>query len=199
MAQEPVLIEELQLELSRVSRKMIAQISYDATSCYDRIPPALAMLISCKFGMAQSVTSANTHTLEEAQYRIRTDLGLAPTGYSHSLEHPIYGTGQGSANSPVLWLLISSILYDCYDTQAHSATYCTPDKTHMASIGMVGFVDNNTNQTNKFDQDEFESTWRKVIEYAEQNAQLWTNLLSASEAHWSSRNARIIFFTGVSQ
>ena len=180
MAQEPVLIEELQLELSRVSRKTIAQISYDATSCYDRIPPALAMLISRKFGMAASVTSANARTLEDAQYRIRTDLGLAPTGYSHTPENPIYGTGQGSANSPVFWLLISSVLYDCYDTQAHSATYCTPDRQHMASIGMVGFVDDNNNHTNKFEQDELSVTWREVIEFAAENAQLWTNLLSAS-------------------
>ena len=180
MALEPVLIEELQLELSRVSRKTIAQISYDATSCYDRIPPSLAMLISRKFGMASSVTSANARTLEGAQYRIRTDLGLAPTGYSHTPENPIYGTGQGSANSPVFWLLISSILYDCYDTQAHSATYCTPDRQHMASIGMVGFVDDNNNHTNRFDQDEIATTWREVMAFAVENAQLWTNLLSAS-------------------
>jgi hypothetical protein len=87
-AQEPVLIEELQLELFRVSRKTIAQISYDTTSCYDRIPPALAMLISRKFGMASSVTSVNARTLEGAQCRIRADLGLAPTGYSHTPENP---------------------------------------------------------------------------------------------------------------
>ena len=180
MAQEPVLIEELQLEMSRISRKTIVQISYDATSCYDRIPPALASLVSRKFGMAPSVTLANARTLENAQYRIRTDLGLAPTGYTHSPEHPIFGTGQGSANSPMLWLFISSVLYDCYDTQAHAATYCSPDRQQPTSFGMVGFVDDNTNQANKFGEDELEYTYKEVMAHAMDNAQLWTNLLSSS-------------------
>jgi hypothetical protein len=64
------------------------------------------MLISWKFWMASSVTLANARTLEIAQYRIRTGLGLASTGYTHSPKHPIFGTGQGRANSPVLWLII---------------------------------------------------------------------------------------------
>jgi hypothetical protein len=42
----------------------------------------------------------------------------------------------------------------------------------MASVGMVGFVDDNNNHTNKFDQDEIANTCREVIEYAIQNNQL---------------------------
>ena len=179
-APDPVLLEELQLDLSRVSRKTLVLTNYDATSCYDRIIPSLAMLASRKFGVSRSVTLANARTLETAQYRIRTDLGLAPTGYSHSPDHPIYGTGQGSTNSPMLWLFLGSILYDCYEKDAYPATYCTPDRRHRLAIGMAGFVDDSNSQTNQFETEEREDTWKLILQYAQKNAQLWTNLLYAS-------------------
>jgi hypothetical protein len=55
---DPVMIEELQLEISRASRKTFAQTNYDATLCYDRIVPNLAMLAS-RF---------NRHTKREILY-----------------------------------------------------------------------------------------------------------------------------------
>ena len=45
-AVNPVMIEELQFEISRLSRRMFLQANYDATACYDRILPNLAMLAS---------------------------------------------------------------------------------------------------------------------------------------------------------
>ena len=179
-AQDPVLLEELQLDLTRVSRKTLVLTNCDATSCYDRIIPSLAMLASRKFGVPKSVTLANARTLENAQYRIRTDLGLPPTGYSHTPEHPIYGTGQGSTNSPMLWLFLDSILYDCYDKDAYPATYCTPDRRHRVALGMVGFVNDSNSQTNQFEREERENTWKLILYYAQKNAQLWTTLLHAS-------------------
>jgi hypothetical protein len=113
-ATDPVLIEELQFEISRATRKAFAQTNYDATSCYDRIVPNLATLASRKFGVPTEVTALNASALQQAKYRIRTDIGLSPTGYKHSDTHPIYGTGQGSANSPAIWCFVSSLLFECY-------------------------------------------------------------------------------------
>ena len=180
MASDPVLIEQLQLDMSTVTRKTLVLTNYDATSCYDRIVPNLAMIVSRKFGVPESVTRTNASTLEKAEYRIRTDLGLAPNGYAHSEEFPIYGTGQGSANSPAIWLFLSVALYMCYDELAAAANYCAPDKTKECFLGMLGFVDDNGNQTNDFLVDETSETWRKIFEQAQKNAQLWTDLLSAS-------------------
>ena len=52
------------------------------------------------------------HTLKEAKYYLRTKLGVSEGFISHSEVYPIYGTGQGSGNSPVYWLFISSTLFD---------------------------------------------------------------------------------------
>ena len=90
---DPVIIEELQFELSRLTRRTIAQTNYDATACYDRIIPNLAVLASRRFGVPTAVTASNARTLEGASYHIRTELGVAAEGYRHSEETPIFGTG----------------------------------------------------------------------------------------------------------
>lgn len=80
----------------------------------------------------------------------------------------------------MLWLILDSILYDCYDTENKPAVYCTPDHQNRIAIGMAGFVDDSNGQTNCFEGDEKEDTWKVILQYAQQNAQLWTNLLHAS-------------------
>jgi hypothetical protein len=133
---DPVFIEELQLEISRFTRKTLAQTNYDAASCYDRIIPNLAMVASQTHGVPGSVTESNATTLEQAHYHIRTELGLSEESNIHCTHHPIYGTGQGSGNSPAIWCFLSSILYDCYDKKASNATYSTPAALELVQIGM---------------------------------------------------------------
>jgi hypothetical protein len=68
-AVDPVFIEEMQFEISRASRKILVQTNYDAMSCYDRIIPNLAMLVSRKYGVPKLTTQSNSKTLEQAEYR----------------------------------------------------------------------------------------------------------------------------------
>lgn len=179
-ASDPVLIEELQLDISRVTRKTVVQTNRDATACYDRIIPNLAMVASQKFGVPATVTQACATTLEKAEYKIRTDLGLAQTGYHHSPESPVFVTGQGSSFSPAIWFFISCILYNIYEKMAKTAAYCTPDRSHVFEIGMIGFVDDNNDQTNRFLQDEDSTTLPLVLAQTQHNAQCWNDLLTAS-------------------
>jgi hypothetical protein len=44
---------------------------------------------------------------------------------------------------------------------------------------MIGFVDDTNGQTNDFGKDEQDDYWKKVLQQAQENAQLWTNLLNA--------------------
>ena len=50
-AVDPAMLEELQFEIARLSRRMLIQTNYDAMACYDRIIPNLAMVASQKFGV----------------------------------------------------------------------------------------------------------------------------------------------------
>ena len=177
---DPVMLEELQFEISRASRKMFLQTNYDATACYDRIIPNLAMVASQKFGVHEHVTTTNAKTLQHAAYHIRTEMGLSQTSYSHTENSPIYGTGQGSGNSPMIWCFLSSVLYDCYGSNAHAATYSNPDHTNSISWSMIGFVDDSNGQVNVFSEGDSSETLSKMHVRAQHNAQEWANLLGAT-------------------
>ena len=177
---DPVMIEEMQLEISRLSRRMFIQVNYDATACYDRIIPNLAMLASQKFGVHPMVTKCNATTLQKAKYKVRTELGISEEAYSHCLEDPIYGIGQGAGNSSNHWGFITSAAYDAYDTKATPATYQHPDRTNVTKVSIVGFVDDNNGQANKFDGPQNTEELQWLVEKSQENARLWAGLLEAT-------------------
>jgi hypothetical protein len=179
-AVDPVMIEELQFEISRTSRRMFLQTNYDATACYDRIIPSLAMTVSRRFGVPPLVAQSNAKTLLHARYHVRTELGLSESSYSHSPNMPIYGTGQGSGNSPMIWCFLSSLLYDCYEKQAHHATYCNPDWKNNCRVSMVGFVDDSNGQVNSFYEDDTKANLQHMVHKAKENATIWSQLLQAT-------------------
>ena len=109
-ALDPVFIEELQVEISRLSRRSHIKFANDASSCYDRIIPGMANLMSRKFGMHRKVCFVQGNTLQEIRYKLKTLLGVSDEDYQHCELYPIYGTGQGSGSSPGIWLVISSTL-----------------------------------------------------------------------------------------
>jgi hypothetical protein len=68
-------------------------------------------------------------------------LGLPDEDYPHCHLHPIYGTGQGNTNSPVIWVQISSRLFDAHTTRERGANFVNPDGSYHLKVFMVGFVD----------------------------------------------------------
>jgi hypothetical protein len=167
--------------MSRLTRKTFVQTNYDATACYDRIVPNLAV------------------PLERASCHVRTDLGMSKEKYTHTNENPIFGTGQGSGNSPAIWCFLSSLLYNCYDEEAITATYCFPDKTERIHFGMVGFVDDSNGQTNAFSDKESQTKLtRSTIRYKRMRSTgpIYCGLL---EALWSYQNVLFMWPTGFLQ
>ena len=154
--------------------------NYDVSSCYDRIVPNVGMIVTQKYGVPATVTKATADTLKLAEYKVRTELGIAETGYNHTDECPIYGTGQGSTFSGQTWTFLSCTTIDRSDTKASPATYSNPAGTTKAQIGIAGFVDDCNVHTNKFEADGSSSTVSSLLNQAQKNAQLWTDLLSAS-------------------
>jgi hypothetical protein len=152
-AHNPVFIEELQSEICRVSRKSNVKFDNDATSCYDRILPSFASVVSRKFGISKNVAFVMASTLQECKYKLKTLLGVSEDFYKHCQMFPIYCTGQGSGNSPVIWCIISSVIFDCHASRAHGATFESPDRTHTIIFYMIGFVDDSTGQANAFLRD----------------------------------------------
>ena len=106
---------------------------------------------------------------------------MSDTYYSHSTSQPIYGMGQGSGNSPMMWCFISSLLFDCYETSAFSASYCNPDRSNLIELSMIGFVDDANGQVNSFFDPESPVMLQQTLnKKAASNAATWSKYLNAS-------------------
>ena len=172
-------LEEMEYGFCWLTLHPLIKNDNDAASCYDRILLQMASIMSQKRGMPVQVCKVNGMNLEQAKYHIKTTLGTSVTFLTHTEEHPWHGSGQGAGNSPTLWLFISSTLFDCYEKEAHGATFATPDGSKHVTLFMTGFVDDTNSRTNAF-----LSGQRPLIEdlasKAEHDAQWWSDLLWAS-------------------
>ena len=146
----PTIIEEFQYEITRASKRPLVHFDYNATACYARIILPVASLISRAHRQHRSIILINATYLKSAKYLLKTQLGISSTSYSHSKLFPIYGSRQGSGNSPGLWCTISSVLFDVNEKQACGASFYSPDQTITVKLYMIGFVDDTSGSTNDF-------------------------------------------------
>jgi hypothetical protein len=156
----------------------------DATPCYDRIIIALANLVACRFGLPEEeIARPHGTTLQEMWYYVSTAMGISDNHYTHSMESPVYGTGQGSCASPLVWLQICSILFDCHNQKSYGANYSSPDGTVQFKTSgtvqfktsMTGFVDDTKGQTNNMAA--ILMPLDQLISRMQSDAQLWGDLL----------------------
>ena len=76
-------------------------------------------------------------------------------------------------------MCISSSLFDCYDDNAHGASFLSPDKKHKVIMFMIGFVDDTSSQVKDFITHP-QPPINTLIQKMSTDAQLWNNLLWTS-------------------
>ena len=175
-ALDPVFAEELVNEITRTSRKPVIKNAEDATACYDRIIPGVGNLASRSHGLHRNVALVQGNTLEDVKYHLKTQLGVTDEYYQHCTVSPIYGTGQGSGNSPTVWLVVSSILFRCYSATAFGARFESPDGTVFVDLYRIGFVDDTCCYVNLFRRD-IPPDPEELISLLQHDSQLWSDLL----------------------
>ena len=113
----------------------------DAASCYDRMIPNLVSLINRRYGLHQHITTLHGNILSSTHYKLRTAAGISEQSHTNTSQTPLYGTGQGAGNSPTIWLLLSSLLFDVYEQQSHGAQFQDSIGSFSTRMGISGFVD----------------------------------------------------------
>jgi hypothetical protein len=173
------LCEELRSDVSYTTRRTIISIDNDASSCFDRMLPSLVTLNSQTYGLPRELATLHGATLKAMKYHLRTTMGISTTFYSHTKEYPIFGTGQGSGNSPVVWLLLSATLFDIHTSMAYGAEIQDPSGTHSVRVSISGFVDDTNACVNEW-HPEHDGKLQDVMSKAMHDAQLWNDLLYVS-------------------
>jgi hypothetical protein len=126
--------------------------------------------------MHPNITKMHASTLQHARFKLKTSLGVSESAYSHSEAFPIFGTGQGSTNSPIIWSMVSSKLFDVHNRKAHGASFCTPNKQLHVQSSILGFVDDSSCQTNDFEASP-QPDLEDLIYKATVDAEIWATEL----------------------
>jgi Reverse transcriptase-like len=172
-AHDPVLLEILQQELTRMTHKTYAQINYDAQACYDRIIPLLASTVSQRYGVSQNILDIFHQTTNKMKFIVKIGATVTTSVYGNDNTTPFYGTGQGSGNSPHIWTMLSSELVKIHEDMTEGAQYQDPSQSHKVSMHMTAYVDdtnshyscNNTQTESEIHStlSHIASTWEKVL------------------------------------
>jgi len=115
MALDPIILTQLSSDLCRVLKHDYARFDNDASSCYDRVIVCLGMLAARKCGMPPHAIRTHADALQFMQYTVKTVYGISKDNYQGAAFSPLFGTGQGSGASPVVWLSLVVILLQTLD------------------------------------------------------------------------------------
>jgi Reverse transcriptase (RNA-dependent DNA polymerase) len=171
-AHDPVYLEIAQAEISRLTREQYGQINYDARACYDRILPNIASMVSMAHGVPEKMVNLHHTLLKSMSYEVRIEGALEKHTFNNEENNPIYGTGQGSGNSPIIWLFLSNVLLKMFSKEAHGATYNTNPHQEYTKIQVSAYVDDVNTHHNTLNQNEglersmqrdFQ-TWKEILE-----------------------------------
>jgi hypothetical protein len=106
----PVLNKLLTVQL--IIQKKIEGIVFnnDAQGCYDRIISGIALACLRRIGYLKNSTRMLGLMWSQLEHHIATAYGVSDKTYSSMLEKLLYGIGQGSCASPMLWALLNQLL-----------------------------------------------------------------------------------------
>jgi hypothetical protein len=114
-----VVMRELTLAVSKLSKTPFARFENDASACFNRIIMNLVSAIFDRMGVPQSPLCLQEQTLLWVVHYLKTGFGTSQASYTSDALHRIHGVGQGSNNAgPVTWVAISLLLFEAQDLLA---------------------------------------------------------------------------------
>jgi hypothetical protein len=106
----------------------MALFNNDAKSCYDRMVPNLCNTINRSFGLSKAICTLYGKSLHTTKFYIKTPAGTSRLYYQHSdTGRKVFGTWQGSKWSPIQWGLVSCVIMEIQDAEAHGVRFFSPD------------------------------------------------------------------------
>jgi hypothetical protein len=82
----------------------------DEKGCYDPIIIGIALLSIRRLGYSKNSVKILGRIWEQLEHHIITGFGVADISYSSTVENILYGIGQGSCSSTILWALLRQMI-----------------------------------------------------------------------------------------
>jgi hypothetical protein len=82
----------------------------DAKGCYNRIIGGIYLASVRRLGYSKNSLQMLGKLLEQLGHHISTGYGMSEATYSSTVDKLLYGIGQGSCSSPIIWALLNQLI-----------------------------------------------------------------------------------------
>ena len=178
---DPIIIDVTQTEIAMVKRRPLIKCNNNLKQCFDRLMSHLVQLNQQSYGLPSNIAKILGDFLQQAIYIIETAMGISERSYSHTREHGVFVTGQGSVVSMYSCLTMISRIIDAHMQRSHGAKYSDPTGSlRDIIIRVLGFVDDNniSNTGEKYE------TIQNILKKTQNDAQFWNDLITSSGARF---------------
>jgi hypothetical protein len=82
----------------------------DAKGYYDRIVSSIALAALQQIGYSKNSVRMLGLLWAQLEHHVATGFGVSDTSYKSTMDKLVYGIGQGSCSSPIVWALLNQLL-----------------------------------------------------------------------------------------
>jgi hypothetical protein len=120
----------------------------DTKGCYDHIVSGIALAALRRIGYSKSSVLMLGLMWAQLKHHVATGFGVSETSYNSTMDKLLYGIGQGSCSSPIVWVLLNQLLqeFDCISlVSIDSKTTDTRPGDSFVDDTTTGTTDDNHN------------------------------------------------------
>ena len=128
-------------ELSRIQCVSMGYCSTDAKSCYDRIVHSFATLALRRWGVPKQVAITMFDVVSSMVHLVQWGFGESTQSYSHPINDPFQGVGQGNGAGPAIWTAVSAPLLEFLESRGRGVVFQSPISRERFSISSLALVD----------------------------------------------------------
>jgi hypothetical protein len=147
----PILKKLLTIQILIQKRTNGIVFDNDAKGCYDRIISRIALLSIRRLGYSKNSVKMLGKLRKQLEHHISTGFGVSDISYSSTVEKLLYGIGQGSCSSPILWALLNQLILTALEEKYECITLASVDKSTISKRPGDSFVDYTTTGTTDAD------------------------------------------------
>jgi hypothetical protein len=107
----PVLNQLLTVQLLIQKKTNRIVFENDAKGCYDRIISGIALAVLRRIGYSENSVQMLGLLWAQLEHHVVTGCGISDASYKSTTDKLLYGIGQGSCSSPIVWALLNQLLF----------------------------------------------------------------------------------------
>jgi hypothetical protein len=106
----PVLNKLLTVQLLIQKKTNGIVFDNDAKGCHDRTFSGIALAVLQRFGYSKNSVRMLGLLWAQLEHHVATGFGVSDASYKSTMDKLLYGIGQGSCSSPIVWVLLNQLL-----------------------------------------------------------------------------------------